>query len=142
VQSGAALWQAALFIFASTSEKSPADLAEGLVGAKIERHQHLNGDSAAAVVEFVNTNDLAQRFLIDRAGSFRVGIGYEDPQAFFVFLVFGDEVDAVLRGVLGGKNLVEIGEAGFGRAHANDARKPEAAFAATFFCSQARHDSL
>jgi hypothetical protein len=119
-----------------------AELAEGFFGAEIEGHQDLDGDTSAAVVEFVDANNFAQGFLIDRAGSVGIGEGDEDPQAFLVFLVLGDEVDAVLGGVLGGKDFVEIGETGFGRAHANNARKLQATFAAAFLCSHASHDPL
>ena len=107
-----------------TRRANRAKLAEGFFGAEIEGHQDLDGDAAAAVVEFVDADDFAQGFLIDRARFVGIREGDENAQAFLVFLVLGDEVDAVLRGVLGGKNLVEIGEAGFGRAHANNARKP------------------
>jgi hypothetical protein len=118
------------------------ELAERFFGANVEGHEHLYGDSAAAVVEFLDARDLAEEFAIDRAGLVRVGVGDEDAQAFFVFAVFGDEVDAVERCILGGKNLVELVGTGFGRAHANDARKLQTTLASTFFCSRAAHDPL
>ena len=120
----------------------PRRLAEGFFGAEMERHQNLHGDSAAAVVEFIDADDFAQGFLVDGAGSVGIGEGDEDAQAFLIFTVFGDEIDAVLGSVLSGKYFVELGEAGFGRAHANYTGKLQATFAATFFCSQARHDPL
>lgn len=102
----------------------------------------MNGDAAAAVVEFFDTDNFAEGFLIDGAGSVGVGKGDEETEAFFVAWVFGDEVYAVLRGVLGGEDFVEIGESGFGRAHTDDTWNLQAAFAAAFFCSQARHKPL
>ena len=102
----------------------------------------MNGDTAAAAVEFIDADDFAQGFLIDGTGGVGVGKGNEEAEAFFVAYVFGDEVDAVKRGVLGGKDFVEIGEAGFGRAHANDTWNFQTAFAAALFCSQARHVPL
>jgi len=80
----------------------------------------LNGDAAAAVVEFFNADNFAERFLIDGAGGVGVGKGDEEAKAFLVAWIFGDEVDAVESGVLGGENFVEIGEGGFGRAHTDD----------------------
>jgi len=47
-----------------------------------------------------------------------------------------------LRGILRGKDFVKIDEAGFGGAHANDARKLQATFVPTFLCSQSGHDPL
>ena len=35
-------------------------LAESFLGSKIQRHQDLDGNTAAAVVEFIDANDLAQ----------------------------------------------------------------------------------
>ena len=99
---GAAPWRAALRIFGNTSEQIRADLPEGLFGSNVEGHEHLYGDAAAAVVEFLDTRDFAEKFAIDRTRLIRVGIGDEYAKAFFVFFVFGDEIDAVLRGVLGG----------------------------------------
>ena len=122
--------------------RDPADLAEGFLGAQIEGHQYLHGNAAAAVVEFLDAHDFAQGFLINGAGRIGIGEGDKDAQTFFVAAVFGDEVDAVERGVLGGKNFVELGEAGLGGAHANNARNLETALAAAFFCSQAGHDSF
>ena len=44
------------------AEHSPAvrTLAESFLGSKIQRHQYLYGNTTAAVVEFINANDLAQ----------------------------------------------------------------------------------
>ena len=102
----------------------------------------MNGDTAAAVVEFFDADNFAEGLLIDCAGSVGIGKGDEEAEAFFVPWVFGDKVDAVLRGVLGGEDFVEIGETGFGRTHADDTRNFQAAFAAAFCCSQARHNPL
>ena len=119
-----------------------AELALGFFAAEIEGHEDLYGDATAAVVEFVDADDFAQGFLIDRARFVGIGKGDEDAQAFLIFLVLGDEVHAVLRGVLSGKDFVEIGETGFGRAHANYTGKLQTTFAAAFFCCQAGHGSL
>ena len=81
----------------------------------------MNGDAAAAVVQFFNADNFAERFLIDGAGSVGVGEGDKEAETFFVAWIFGDEVDAVESGVLGGEDFVEVGESGFGRAHADDA---------------------
>jgi len=118
------------------------ELADGFFGAEVEGHENLYGDAAAAVVEFIDAHDFAEGLLIDGARRVRVGEGDEDTQAFFVAAVFGDEVDAVERGVQGGKNFVEVGGAGFGGANADHARNLETALAAAFFCSQAGHDPL
>ena len=116
------------------------ELAERFFGTEIEGHQDLDGDATAAVIEFVDAHDFAQGFLIDGTGRVGIGKGDEDAEPFFIARVFGDEVDAVLCGILGGKNFVEVGEAGFGRAHADNARKLQTTFAAAFFCSHAGHD--
>ena len=102
----------------------------------------MDGNTAAAMVEFLDADDLAEGFLIDGAGGVGVGKGDEEAEALFVARVFGDEVDAVLRGILGGEDFVEVGEGGFRRTHTNDTRNFQAAFAAAFSCSQARHDPL
>ena len=117
-------------------------LAESSFGAEIERHEDLDGNAAASVVEFVDADDSAQGFLIEGAGGVGIGEGDEDAQTFLIFAVLGDEVYAVLRGVLGGEDFIEIGEAGFGRAHADNPRKFQPALAPTFFCFQARHVPL
>jgi hypothetical protein len=116
------------------------DLANGFLCADVNGHEHLDGDTAAAVVEFLNADDLAEEFAIDGAGGIGVGKSDEDAEAFLIFAVFGNEIDAVLRSVLSGKNFVEIGEAGFGRADADNTWKLQATLAATFLCSQTRHD--
>lgn len=121
---------------------SLGDLANGFLCSDVNGHEHLDGDPAAAVVEFLNADDLAEEFAIDGAGGIGVGKSDEDAEAFLIFAVFGDEIDAVLRGVLSGKNFVEIGEAGFGRADADNTWKLQATLAAAFLCCQARHDSL
>ena len=115
-------------------------LADGFFGAKIEGHQDLNGDAAAAMVEFLDADNFAEGFLIDGAWGVGVGKGDEEAEALFIARVFGDEVDAVESGVLGWEDFVEIGDAGLGRAHANDTWNFQPAFAAALCCSQARHD--
>jgi hypothetical protein len=121
---------------------SLGDLANGFLCTDVNGHEHLDGDTTAAVVEFLNADDLAEEFAIDGAGGIGVGKSDEDAEAFLIFAVLGNEIDAVLRSVLSGKNFVEIGEAGFGRADADNTWKLQATLAATFLCSQARHDSL
>jgi hypothetical protein len=116
-----------------------AVLADGFFGTEKEGHQDLDGDAAAAVVEFLDANDLAEGFLIDGAGSVGVGKGDEEAETFFVTRIFGDEVDAVESGVFGWEDFVEIGEAGFGRAYTDDTWNLEAAFAAAFRCFQVWH---
>ena len=96
-------------------------LADGFFGAEEEGHQDLDGDATTAVVEFFNADNFAEGFLIDGAWRVGVGKGDEEAEAFFVAWIFGDEVDAVHGGVFGGEDFVEIGEGGFGRAHADDA---------------------
>ena len=110
-------------------------LAESFFGAEIEGHEDLDGDAAAAVVEFLDSNYFAEGFLIDGAGGIGIGEGDEEAHAFLIGAVFGDEVDAILSGVVGGEDFVEIVESRFGGAHADDTRKFEAAFAAAFLCS-------
>jgi len=110
-------------------------LAESFFGAEIEGHEDLDGDAAAAVVEFLDSNYFAEGFLIDGAGGIGIGEGDEEAHAFLIGAVFGDEVDAVLSSVVGGKDFVEIMESGFGGSHADDTRKFQAAFAAAFLCS-------
>jgi hypothetical protein len=114
-------------------------LAEGFFCAEIEGHEDLDGDAAAAMVEFLDANNFAERFLIDGAWGIGIGEGDKDAHTGLVGAVFGNEIDAVEGGVLGGKDFVELGEAGFRRADANNAWQLQAAFAAAFFNSQARH---
>jgi hypothetical protein len=121
---------------------SLGDLTNGFLCTDVNGHEHLDGDTTAAVVEFLNADDPAEEFAIDGAGGIGVGKSDEDAEPFLIFAVFGDEIDAVLRGVLSGKNFVEIGEAGFGRADAHNTGKLQATLAAAFLCCQARHDSL
>lgn len=99
----------------------------------------MDGNPATAVVEFIDADNFAEGFLIDGAGNVGVGKGDKEAEALFVATIFGDEVDAVLRGVLGGEDFVEIGEGGFGRADTNDTRNLQPALAAAFCCSQVRH---
>lgn len=117
-------------------------LADGFFGAEIERHEDLDGDAAAAVVEFIDADNFAQGFLIDGARGIGVGEGDEDAKTLLVTGVFGDEVNTVESRVLCGQNFVKVGQAGFGRTHADDPRNLQAAFAAAFCCSQVRHDLL
>ena len=84
----------------------------------------MNGDAATAVVEFLDADNFAEGFLIDGAGSVGVGKGDEEAEAFLVAWIFGDEVDAVESGVLGGEDFVEIGRGGFGGAHTDNTRDP------------------
>jgi len=117
-------------------------LADDFFGAKIEGHEDLHGDATAAVVEFLDADDSAQGFLINGTGKVGIGKCDENAKAFLIFKIFGDKVDAVEGGVLGGKNFVELGGAGFGGAHADYTGQFQASFAATFFCSRARHAPL
>ena len=102
----------------------------------------MDGDAATAVVEFIDADDFAQGFLVDGAGGIGVGEGDEDAETLLVTGVFGDEIDAVESRVLCGQDFVKVGQAGFGRTHADDTRNFQAAFAAAFSCSQMRHAPL
>ena len=130
------------FYFGENLEEIETGLAESFFGAEVEWHEDLDGDAAAAVVEFLDADNFAEGFLIDGAGSVGIGKGDEEAEAFFVAWIFGDEVDAVESGVFGGKDFVEIGRGRLGRAHTDDTWEFQTAFAAAFFDSQARHALL
>jgi len=114
-------------------------LAEGFFCAEIEGHENLDGDAAAAVIEFLDADNFAEGFLIDGAGGIGIGEGDKDPHARLIGAVFGNEIDTVKSRVLGGKDFVKLREARFGRADADNAWQLQAAFAAAFFNSQAGH---
>ena len=102
----------------------------------------MNGDAAAAVVEFIDADNFAEGFLVDGAGGVGVGKGDEEAEALFVARVFGDEVDAIESGVFGGEDFVKIGDAGFGGAHTDNTWNFQTALAAALFFSQVGHIPL